>query len=95
MIPLLTADEEKDLSRKIRKGDRDAREQMIRANLRLVVSIAKNYVDRGLTFLDLIEACFVKVFLDHGVTLAFGTDWDVAPLNPMLGLYAAVTRATP
>ena len=35
-----------------------------------------------------------RSFLDHGVTLAFGTDWSVAPLNPMLGLYAAVTRAT-
>jgi predicted amidohydrolase YtcJ len=35
-----------------------------------------------------------RSFLDHGITLAFGTDWDVAPLNPMLGLYAAVTRAT-
>ena len=35
-----------------------------------------------------------KTFLDHGVRLAFGTDWDVAPLNPMLGIYAAVTRAT-
>lgn len=35
-----------------------------------------------------------RSFLDHGVTLAFGTDWPVAPLNPMLGLYAAVTRAT-
>jgi predicted amidohydrolase YtcJ len=34
-----------------------------------------------------------RTFLDHGVHLAFGTDWDVAPLNPMLGLYAAVTRA--
>jgi predicted amidohydrolase YtcJ len=33
-------------------------------------------------------------FLDHGVTLAFGTDWPVAPLDPMIGLYAAVTRAT-
>ena len=33
-------------------------------------------------------------FLNHGVRLAFGTDWAVAPLNPMLGLYAAVTRAT-
>jgi hypothetical protein len=33
-------------------------------------------------------------FLDHGVTLAFGTDWPVAPLNPILGIYAAVTRAT-
>jgi predicted amidohydrolase YtcJ len=35
-----------------------------------------------------------RTFLDHGVHLAFGTDWTVAPLNPMLGLYAAVTRAT-
>lgn len=35
-----------------------------------------------------------RTFLDHGVRLAFGTDWDVAPLNPMFGLYAAVTRAT-
>lgn len=35
-----------------------------------------------------------RSFLDHGVTLAFGTDWSVAPLNPILGLYAAVTRAT-
>jgi RNA polymerase primary sigma factor len=54
-IPLLTAQEEKDLSRRLRRGDRAAREKMIRANLRLVVSIAKNYVDRGLTLLDLIE----------------------------------------
>jgi len=35
-----------------------------------------------------------RSFLDHGVTLAFGTDWPVAPLNPMLAIYAAVTRAT-
>jgi predicted amidohydrolase YtcJ len=35
-----------------------------------------------------------RTFLDHGVRLAFGTDWDVAPLNPLFGLYAAVTRAT-
>lgn len=35
-----------------------------------------------------------RTFLDDGVRLAFGTDWTVAPLNPMLGLYAAVTRAT-
>jgi predicted amidohydrolase YtcJ len=35
-----------------------------------------------------------RTFLNHGVRLAFGTDWNVAPLNPMLGLYAAVTRAT-
>jgi len=35
-----------------------------------------------------------RTFLDHGVRLAFGSDWTVAPLNPLLGLYAAVTRAT-
>jgi hypothetical protein len=35
-----------------------------------------------------------RTFLDHGVRLAFGTDWNVAPLNPMLSVYAAVTRAT-
>jgi len=35
-----------------------------------------------------------RTFRDHGVRLAFGTDWDVAPLNPMLTIYAAVTRAT-
>jgi len=35
-----------------------------------------------------------RTFLDHGVRLAFGTDWEVAPLNPMLTIYAAVTRAT-
>jgi predicted amidohydrolase YtcJ len=35
-----------------------------------------------------------RTFLDHGVRLAFGTDWEVAPLDPMLTIYAAVTRAT-
>jgi hypothetical protein len=35
-----------------------------------------------------------KTFLDHGVRLAFGTDWPVAPFDPLLGLYAATTRAT-
>jgi predicted amidohydrolase YtcJ len=35
-----------------------------------------------------------RTLLDHKVRLAFGTDWPVAPLNPILGLYAAVTRAT-
>jgi predicted amidohydrolase YtcJ len=35
-----------------------------------------------------------RTFLNHGVHLAFGTDWDVAPLNPILTVYAAVTRAT-
>ncbi len=52
---LLTAEEEATLARRIRKGDLQARDTMIRSNLRLVVSIAKNYTRRGLSLLDLIE----------------------------------------
>jgi RNA polymerase primary sigma factor len=54
-IPLLTPEEEKSLAAQIAKGDLEAREKMIQANLRLVVSIAKNYLNRGLSLMDLIE----------------------------------------
>jgi RNA polymerase primary sigma factor len=54
-IPLLTGPEEVDLAQKIERGSQRAREKLIQSNLRLVVSIAKKYVGRGLSFLDLIQ----------------------------------------
>ncbi|MDD5130726.1 MAG: sigma-70 family RNA polymerase sigma factor [Candidatus Omnitrophica bacterium] len=55
LIPLLTAKQEIELSKRIRKGDEMARKDMIRANLRLVINIAKRYMRMGTPFLDLIE----------------------------------------
>ena len=54
-VPLLTPEEEIDLAVKMANGDEDARHRMTEANLRLVVSIAKRYVGRGMLFLDLIQ----------------------------------------
>src|SRR4051812_32587286 len=54
-IPLLTPQDEIELARKIKKGDAAAREQMIKANLRLVVTIARDYTNLGLPLLDLIS----------------------------------------
>jgi len=55
LIPLLTAQQEIDLNKKVRRGDEMARKEMIRANLRLVINIAKRYMRLGIPFLDLIE----------------------------------------
>lgn len=52
---LLTADEERALARRVREGDFEARQRMIECNLRLVVNIAKHYMNRGMALLDIIE----------------------------------------
>jgi len=52
---LLTAEEERDLGRRVAEGDQAARDRMVQANLRLVIKMAKRYMNRGLPFLDLIE----------------------------------------
>jgi RNA polymerase primary sigma factor len=54
-VPLLTAEEEIELAKRIEEGDEEARRKLAEANLRLVVSIAKRYVGRGMLFLDLIQ----------------------------------------
>lgn len=54
-IPLLTPQEEIDLARRVQKGDREARDRMIKSNLRLVISVAKRYANLGVPLSDLIE----------------------------------------
>jgi len=77
-VALLSPEQEIELSKRIQRGDLEAREHMIRANLRLVVSIAKNYVNRGLSFMDLIEEGNIGLMkavekFDHNAGCRFST----------------------
>jgi len=78
-VPMITHEREIELAQRIERGDRDAMKQFILANLRLVVSIAKRYVGRGLTLLDLIQE---------------GNIGLIVPSSGMIGVVAIVSLLT-
>lgn len=80
--PLLKQEEERELAKRLAKGDTEARDRMVRSNLRLVVAIAKHYAHRGLALLDLIEEgnlgllkAVVRFSPDHGCKFSTYASW--------------------
>ena len=78
-VPLLTSEEEVDLAVRMSQGDPQARKRLSEANLRLVVSIAKRYVGRGMQFLDLIQEGNIALFIRLGELcgIGAGSGYDV------------------
>ena len=81
-VPLLSAEEELELAKRKSAGDKAAKERLIEANLRLVVSIAKRYTGRGMSFLDLVQEgnlglikCVEKFDYDKGFKLSTYATW--------------------
>src|SRR5262245_4145757 len=79
--PLLTADEEKSLARRIEEGDSEARDHLVRANLRLVVNIARSYTGKGLGLQDLIE--------EGNLGLLRAVEGFDPAMNPRVSTYAS------
>ena len=88
-VPLLTIEQENDLAAKIKKGDKKAREHMIKANLRLVVKIAHDYDGFGLPLLDLISEGNIGLMkaverfdpAKGGKLSTYGSWWISSPSN--------------
>src|SRR5438046_5344136 len=90
-FPLLTPQEEIELAGKIKKGDAAARERMINANLRLVVTIARDYANLGLPLLDLISEG--NIGLTKAVTRSDPTKGARLTTKAIWGIRKSITRS--
>ena len=91
-VPLLTTEEELTLAKRKAEGDEYAKERLIEANLRLVVSIAKRYTGRGMSFLDLVQEG--NLGLIKGVEKFHDTEYSVIPDQIEAGTFMMAAAAT-